>query len=272
MINTSVVEAHRFGRVKRSGYNPREVDAVIARLADELLRTRVRVASLTKRLEAADASADAIRQTFAAAESTCEEILDSARSDAETLTETAKNEALEVSELAEALGSQVATSREHMLSEMYEEADRHRQEVERKTAERSASSEWAIAEAVSATDRSIAETQARSEVAKDEAHLLAIEIRERIWSMERASDDLTLAAITLADSVQQDAVVLDLTTIERLERIGLDAIPPSEIAALTPPVKSELLRNIAEPADSNATEDGVGISLRDRIKIARMSD
>ena len=148
MISASSAETHRFGRAKRHGYDSAEVDAVVSRLIETLRGYEVRIEKLEVRLSEADASADAIRRTFIAAENTRDEILaqtadevaemaetarneaagvvgsardeasemlGSARSEAAETVETARNEAAEITELAKSLHAEMAAERERIL-------------------------------------------------------------------------------------------------------------------------------------------------------------
>jgi len=47
MISAAAAETHTFARVKRNGYDPHEVDAVVARLIDDLQRAEARIDDLT---------------------------------------------------------------------------------------------------------------------------------------------------------------------------------------------------------------------------------
>jgi DivIVA domain-containing protein len=48
MISAAAAENHRFARVKRNGYDPNEVDAVIARLITDLHRAQTRIDELSR--------------------------------------------------------------------------------------------------------------------------------------------------------------------------------------------------------------------------------
>ena len=74
-IEASTVQAHRFGSVRRKGYDPVEVDRVIERLVSTLEAYETDTASLEARVKEADDSVDAIRRTFAAAQTTRQEMI-----------------------------------------------------------------------------------------------------------------------------------------------------------------------------------------------------
>ena len=48
MISAAAAETHIFARVKRNGYDPHEVDAVVARLIHDLQRVQARIDELTR--------------------------------------------------------------------------------------------------------------------------------------------------------------------------------------------------------------------------------
>lgn len=160
MISASAAGAHRFGRVRRNGYDPAEVDAVVARLVDTLSSYEERTAQLEERLAEADASADAIRRTFIAAERTRDEILEGARSQASSIQESARSEADEIVTVARAraaeltreadgevaslrqtattLGQEISHTRQRVLEEAQAHADEIRRRAETEASERMA--------------------------------------------------------------------------------------------------------------------------------------
>lgn len=281
MINTSVVETHRFGRVKRSGYDPIEVDAVIARLIDELRRTGERIGDLTKRLDTADASAEAILKTFVVAEATRDEIVAEAHAEADAITAAARDDAEAVTRAADELGAEISASRGRLFLDMYQETDRCRRDIEIRLAEHSSSAEWTVHNATIAANRSIAETDARATVAEQEARVEAENLREQIKSMEQAATELESAALSLAEAVQQDAKIIDLTAIEHLDRFGVASFASSRSNGVGRSRSEETLRNTSQHADHNSDihdlprtryQRVTGIPLSERIKIARMSN
>ncbi len=48
MISAAAAETHTFARVRRNGYDPHEVDAIVARLIDDLQRAQVTIDDLTR--------------------------------------------------------------------------------------------------------------------------------------------------------------------------------------------------------------------------------
>lgn len=145
MISASAADAHRFGHVKKNGYDPAEVDAVVARLVETLKSLETKNEKLEERLAEADASADAIRRTFLAAEATRDEILGEARTEAHEIVESARGdadqlivstqnraleikaeaetEAVRITEMANNLETEVAYKRDAILTEAYDQAE-----------------------------------------------------------------------------------------------------------------------------------------------------
>lgn len=92
-IEAATVQAHRFGTVRRKGYDPVEVDRVMERLVATLRSYEVDTKALQARVDEADESVDAIRRTFAAAQRTRQEMLDEGASQAARLVTDARDEA-----------------------------------------------------------------------------------------------------------------------------------------------------------------------------------
>jgi cell division septum initiation protein DivIVA len=158
MISASAADAHRFGHIKKNGYDPVEVDAVVARLVETLKSLETKNENLEERLAEADASADAIRRTFIAAEATRDEIVGEARSEAHDIVETARvdadqlvvstqtqanemkaeaeSEAERVTEIANRLDAEIAERRDVILSEAHQQAESVLSEAENAAADR----------------------------------------------------------------------------------------------------------------------------------------
>jgi len=102
-IEATTVEAHRFGTVRRKGYDPVEVDRVMDRLVATLRSYERDTEALESRVRDADDSIDAIRRTFVTAQRTKQEMINEgaaladsmvakAQQDAESRLETARTE------------------------------------------------------------------------------------------------------------------------------------------------------------------------------------
>lgn len=238
MISASAASAHRFGRVKRNGYDPAEVDAVVSRLVATLGTYEERTAMLEERLAEADASADAIRRTFIAAEKTRDEILDGAREHASSITDTARREAEDVvnlareeasemteraqreaaalGELAERLDLEIAATRTRLLESAEATADGIMEEAEAAAAERTVTSvAFAHAEMAAATAEG-AELRRRSELAaRVAATAAAWTLREALLESERVIARAEEQAILVVTDSERESAAL----IERAEQL-----------------------------------------------------
>ena len=92
-IEASTVKAHRFGTVRRKGYDPVEVDRVMERLVSTLQAYEKDTASLEARVKEADDSVDAIRRTFAAAQTTRQEMISEGAARADQIVADAQRDA-----------------------------------------------------------------------------------------------------------------------------------------------------------------------------------
>jgi DivIVA domain-containing protein len=297
MNSASIAETHRFGRVRKNGYDPAEVDAVIARLVEALRHNDERIDMLTEKIDAADASADAIRKTFVAAETTREAIIESARAEASAITGSAVEEAADLTATAEGLQAEIAASRDRILTGLFEEAEERMLEIERQMAKRSVDAEWVILEAIRVRDQKVSDTEADVAAAAHKAEIDAEQIRARIATMSQAALAFEKAAETLAASAKERAKVIDLTAMERINEQQFAELAPTvevepEIAVVDEPlvvvanipddteVEDIVADDIQASSDDLDDEDDskktryqrtTGVPLRERIKIARMS-
>jgi len=300
MNSASIAETHRFGRVRKNGYDPAEVDAVIARLVEALRHNDERIDMLTQKIDAADGSADAIRKTFVAAESTREAIIDNARVEASAITESAAEEAAELAATAEGLQAEIAAGRDRILTGLFEEAEERMLEIERQMAKRSVEAEWVILEATRVRDQKVSDTEADVAAATHQAALDADQIRARIATMSQAALAFEKAAETLAASAKERAKVIDLTAMEQLNEPQFVVPAPTVEVEPETAVVDEPLVAVADIPDETETEDipdsvddlgddsetdlddeyedrktryqrTTGVPLKERIKIARMS-
>ncbi len=308
MISAFAAESHRFGRVKRNGYDPAEVDAVIARLIETLRKYDKKTKSLEQRIAEADGSVEAIRRTLIVAEHTSDEILAEAEAEATQALDTARAEATELKELAEALGVEVASERERILSRAYAEAEELTAEAETSAARRTiaavAETETLLEAAsitaadrireAAATHRAVtiaaawmtrrAHEQGRAIVA--DAHTAAAKIthaaqieddalRARIAAIRSAVVALESAASDLAHKTSGDASVIDLKAVEALGDEAQPASePPSQVPERVFNVAQEHSESDPNPVDAERPSfyrKSTGTSLRERIRIARMS-
>ena len=282
MISASIAETHRFGRVRKNGYDPAEVDAVVARLVDALRNNDERIDALTKRIDTADASADAIRHTFVAAQATSDEIIEKANEEAATILTDAKAEAEDLAKSSEELQAEIATQRDRILTGAYADAEDRLAEIERQTAERAAEAEWAIQEALDVRDRTVSEAQADAAAAVHAAEAKARSLRDNIAAMAQRAMALERAAAALAESAQEGAGVLDLVAIEELEQDSDDSVEQDDVDATEPEtdLEDEPLQSVSELTEDAPDDEelpatryqrSTGLPLKERIKIARMS-
>jgi DivIVA domain-containing protein len=213
MISASVAEAHRFGRVKRNGYDPVEVDAVVTRLVETLRTYESKTEALEERLAEADASADAIRRTFLAAEATRDEIVEAANAEADGITGGAQQEAdailgtarssaagliasaeadaAAMAELADRLDHEIAQRRDEILSQAHEKAETVVTEAE-----------WSAAQQKLAA---VAEANQVVDAATDEAAELRSEALMGHGAATTAAARITAEATVRADAILSDA-------------------------------------------------------------------
>jgi DivIVA domain-containing protein len=280
MISASIAGTHRFGRVRKNGYDPAEVDAVVQRLVDELRRSDERIATLTNKIDTADASADAIRRTFVAAQATGDQIVEDAHAEASTITDAATLQATTLAKTAEELQSEIAASRDRILTGLYQEAEDRMLEIELLTAQRSVDAEWAVREAIEARDRNVSDTQADAETAVHKAEAEATKLRSRIATMSQAALSLEKAAEAFAATAREGAKVIDLTAMEELDNAPAATIKPLETVKPETVIDEDELVATRKPSEGTTAEEDLpktryqsttGVPLKERIKIARMS-
>jgi len=252
----------------------------MARLADALRRNDDRMSSLIEKLDAADASADAIRQTFVAVESTRDEILDGAHSEAAEIVETARRDATELSETTSELRCELAASRTRIFAEIYADAERRMHEVEHQAAQRSAEAGWAVHEAAAERDRTVSEMEADAQVVTHRIEGRIEHVRARLASMEQAALSLEKAAVALAETTQEGAKVIDLAAIEQMSARTDEDHEPIVVSDAETVVEEK--PHLAVAIQTDGAESGAqgpktryqrstGVPLKERIKIARMS-
>jgi len=306
MISVSAAENHRFGRVKRNGYDPAEVDAVVARLIESLHAYEERTDKLEERLAEADASADAIRRTFITAEHTRNEILAEASREAEETITQAQSEAAKMQDLAKGLEVEIASERERCLADANAEANRLILEAEQDAARRSSAAEEELealrVAALSSATEAAAETARITQSAKDSARSIVDEaqaraavvsreseregeaLRTKVASLRAAVAALQHAATDLATLTTEEGKVIDLKAIEALGPVSEadletrdDEPGPDHLLSV-----AEAREEIEREDDHDEEEDEVveaeprtyyqrttGTPLSERIKIAR---
>ena len=287
MISASAAGTHRFGRVKRNGYDPAEVDAVVSRLIETVHAHEVRTEALEKRLSEADVSADAIRRTFVAAEKTKDELLAETAREAAAVLEAARSEAAEVSALAESLGAETAARRERILREASEEAEhlliaaeltaaetettaaahadatlesatedaakeRHEASMMRRASSMAAA--WITRRAHENAQAIVADAAAEASVILRRVDVENEVLRARAVSLQVVVAELEVAAANLATLTSSDRSVIDLKTIEALSPASEPAVavhhePPSPLLSV-----SEARKELDEDSETSLDE------------------
>ncbi|KAA3639391.1 MAG: DivIVA domain-containing protein [Armatimonadetes bacterium] len=305
MISASVAGTHRFGRVKKNGYDPAEVDAIVGRLIDALEEYQDRAKHLERKLDDSHVSAAAISRTLAAVEETKAQILAEAETDADLITAHAHAEAEKVAVLAAGLGAEVSARRDAILTEAFREADAAiarsqmqiaEQQIEAATtaasiiteavaradeAEREASDSLRTASMVAAWRSRESELAARTRILKAEAQAAAI-----IEQAERESDrlgDRVQELRAAVSNLQASAADLARDTIKRADVIDLEAIAARDTSAEEPaPVVpiDRTVKRYSPPPDTPTkveTDDSPETyyqrragGIKERIKIARL--
>ncbi|HHC07951.1 MAG TPA: DivIVA domain-containing protein [Actinobacteria bacterium] len=172
-IRAETLEAHRFGTVRR-GYDPAEVDAIIAHVADTLRGYEAHTARLEARLAEADEATAAMRRLLVSAQRTHDELVEEGRATAERLVAEARKRADELvttaEEEAEALLERAAADAEARLADA--EARAHL--LERDAAEAVARAHRNAEELLGEARRRVAAEVEAAERARAEAEIAAV--------------------------------------------------------------------------------------------------
>lgn len=233
-IEASTVKAHRFGSVRRKGYDPVEVDRVMERLVSTLQAYEKDTAALEARVKEADDSVDAIRRTFAAAQTTRQEMISEGATRADQIVADAQRDA--ETRLADA---------QSKIDDMHFERDEVVIDAHEK---------W-VAQIAGAEDESfemmLQAENARAAAIGDRARVL--EISER--AVEARLAEVTEEADSIANEIVGEARREELRISSRLDHLRA-AITEVEIkihdlAALATPYTEQ----IAEIIDLTAIEE-----------------
>jgi len=232
-IEASTVEAHRFARVRRKGYDPVEVDRVMDRLISTLKTHEHDTSVLEERVALADDSVDAIRRTFAAAQRTRDEMINEGVARAAIIVDDANGEATQIVENARSEAEAMMFERDEAMVRAHSEAAARMAEAEAVSYRLLLDGEMARSDAVTLTERALerndSEVHAMITEATVEAERIANEIvgaarREEIRLATRLEELRTavaevetkindLAALTTHHTTHI-AEVIDLTVIE----------------------------------------------------------
>ncbi|MCB1245681.1 MAG: DivIVA domain-containing protein [Acidimicrobiia bacterium] len=304
MITATVAGSHRFGTVRRRGYDPAEVDAVVERLTDALTVSEQRIARLEARLENSEVSAGAITRTLAAVEATRIEMIEEAATESEQIRQAARSEAADIAELAERLGHEVSARRDAILTEAFEEADaivvdatlaasvettraamaaesivddaiaeaqRARNEAEHIARTREMGAAWAVRAARNKTDRMVADAHQEAARIIRDADFEQERLTARLTELRAALRTLEAAASALAGDTLERARVIDLGAVEAA---GIQIAPETITLVETPPEPIEIAGTPTVEDDDAVTDVDTyyqrrGRTLRERIEIAR---
>lgn len=296
MIDATAAGSHRFGTVRKHGYDPAEVDAVVERLADALTASNDRIQLLEQRLEESSVSSSAIARTLAAVEKTKEEIITEATEEADRIREEARAEAEETMGLASSLESELAARRDSILSEAYTYADQVMAEAHAKASEQEIRSAQTASEIIDdATNtaealRSRSETAARNQdiaaawalrATTDRANQLVMDaerqaaliVRDAAFETERLSEksenirmalrNLKASAQALADNTVSEVEVIDLAAVEASSK------PYRPIQLVEPQPDPEPVEEPVIEDEPTTYYQRRTATLRERIEIAR---
>jgi len=233
-IEASTVKAHRFGNVRRKGYDPVEVDRVMERLVSTLQAYEKDTASLEARVKEADDSVDAIRRTFAAAQTTRQEMISEGALRADKIVADAQRDA--ETRLADATAQ---------IDGMHFERDRVVIDAHEK---------W-VTQVAAADDESFSML-----LEAENARAAAVGDRERVHELNERAVEVRLAQVTeeadiIANEIVGEARREELRIASRLDHLRA-AITEVEIkihdlAALATPYTEQ----IAEIIDLTAIEE-----------------
>lgn len=297
MISATVAGSHRFGTVRRRGYDPAEVDAVVERLADALAASQDRVQALERRLEESEVSAAAISRTLAVVESTKVQMIDEAGAEATAIVTAAHKEAATVAGLAESLGWEISARRDAILTKAYDEADevvltaelavadqavaaarsaeqlvldaaeeaRHRElasdaDIKRKEL----SLAWAMRAAAEQAERRLAEAEQKAARIVRDAEFEHERLTAKLSGIREALHAIRSAAAVLADDTIERTRVIDLAAVEAA-RIQ---VPPELITLDEAPAEPEP-ETVEQEDEVDTFYQRRGRTLRERIEIAR---
>jgi DivIVA domain-containing protein len=214
-ISASTVAAHRFGVVRRRGYDPAEVDAAMERVSDTLHEYELLTARLEEQARAQNEPTEAIRRTFEAAERTKDEMIAEAAAEAErirlqaeqdiaTMVEAAWTEAAQIRTHAESEAAELVGRAAHRLDVAEREAERQLQQSEHRSAESQIAAESSLEESKLVMGAAIIEAEAAAEALLDEARQHADALLATAAAREKQlSDRLVALELALADARRQ---------------------------------------------------------------------
>jgi DivIVA domain-containing protein len=232
-IEATTVEAHRFGTVRRKGYDPVEVDRVMDRLVATLRSYEHDTDLLEARVQEADESVDAIRRTFVAAQHTKQEMISEGAARADQIVANAQRDAAQRLETARVKIDQMHFERDQVIIEAHGRWEKLVTEADEASFEMMLEAETARASAIGDRQHVIElsehAAEARLATAAEEADRIANEIvgeasreelrisarldhlRAAITEVEIKIHDLAAVATPYTE---QMADIIDLTNVE----------------------------------------------------------
>ena len=232
-IEASTVEAHRFARVRRKGYDPIEVDRVMDRLVATLQSHERDTAKLEERVALADDSVDAIRRTFAAAQRTRDEMINESAVQGMQILQVAQQDADELLAQAHAEIDSMEFDRDQVVIDAHMEWVERLSDAENESfrllLEAETARSTAVCEKAKVLDLNERLADARLREAVEEANQLANEIvgeanrremliaahlqhlRAAVTEIETKIHDLAAAATPYTEQI---AEIIDLTALE----------------------------------------------------------
>ena len=201
-VDASTVATHEFTAVRRRGYDPAEVDAVMARVAEALRTFEQRVTALEEELREAQEPSEAIQRMLVAAQRTKDEMVAEAQLQAEELRKEAFTTSHELIESCKAEAEQVRTESLRQAHELEARSQATLAKAEA-TADSIVESAEHTAEAIEAeTEKMVATSHREADELLADARR---EAQQRVEMSERAAASALEMAVAEADDVRDQA-------------------------------------------------------------------
>ena len=231
-IEASTVEAHRFARVRRKGYDPIEVDRVMERLVDTLRSHEHDTADLEARVLQADESVDAIRRTFAAAQRTRDEMINEGAAQAAMIVDEANGEADRLIASARAEAEAMMFERDEAMIRAHREGADRMAEAEASSYRLLLDAETARSDAVTMTERALEHSTAKIDAMKAAAAVEAERIANEIVGAARREEirlgtrleELRTAVVEVETKINDLAALVTPHTTHIAEVIDLTVV------------------------------------------------
>ncbi|MCL1692538.1 MAG: DivIVA domain-containing protein [Actinomycetia bacterium] len=233
-IEASTVEAHRFARVRRKGYDSVEVDRVMDRLIATLRSHEHDTAELQERVAQADDSVDAIRRTFAAAQRTRDEMINESAAQIAQMLQVAQRDADDLLVQAHAEVDSMEFDRDRVV------IDAHLQWVER------------LSEAEDDSFRLLLEAEsARSSAACEKAQVLDLNQRLVETRLKEATEEANRIADEIVGKANRQEALISVHLQHLLAAVAEIETKIHDLAAVATPYTEQ----IAEIIDLTVIEE-----------------